>query len=54
MGAALRFVAELLGGYAPGWGVLVALGGTLGVIAFLVFAVGLWRATGHGPALSSG
>jgi hypothetical protein len=53
-GAALRFVAELLGGYAPGCGVLVALGGTLGVIALLMFAVGLWRATGRGPALSSG
>jgi hypothetical protein len=53
-GAALRFVAELLGAYAPGWGFLVALGGTLGVIAFLVFAAGLWRATGRAPALSSG
>jgi uncharacterized protein involved in response to NO len=50
-GAALRFVAELLRGYAPGWGAAVALGGTLGVASFVVFAVGLWRATGHAPAL---
>jgi hypothetical protein len=45
-GAAIRFAAELVGGYAPGWGALVALGGTLGVAAFVVFAVGLWRASG--------
>jgi hypothetical protein len=53
-GAAIRFVAELLGGYALGWGALVALGGTLGVAAFVVFAIGLWRATGQAPALASG
>jgi len=53
-GAALRFVAELLGGYAPGWGGAVALGGTLGVVAFVVFAGGLWRATGRAPALGLG
>jgi hypothetical protein len=50
-GAAVRFVAELLGGYAPGWGAAVSLGGTLGVASFVVFAVGLWRATGHAPAM---
>jgi hypothetical protein len=50
IGAALRFVAELFGGYGPGWGALVALGGTLGVTAFVVFAVGLWRASGRAPA----
>ncbi|MGI9147993.1 MAG: hypothetical protein ACR2IK_15805 [Chloroflexota bacterium] len=48
-GAALRFGAELAGGYAPGWGPLVALGGALGVLAFSVFAVGVWRASGQGP-----
>lgn len=50
LGAALRGSAELVGGYAPGFGALVALGGTLGVAAFTVFAVGLWRATGRAPA----
>jgi len=45
IGAAIRFVAELFGGYAEGWGALVALGGMLGVAAFVVFAVGLWQAT---------
>ena len=50
VGAALRFAGEFLGGYSPGWGALVALGGTLGVVSFSVFAVGLWRATGRAPA----
>jgi hypothetical protein len=45
IGAALRGGAELVGGYSPGWSLLVALGGTLTVIAFTVFAVGLWRST---------
>jgi hypothetical protein len=51
VGAALRFVAELFGGYGAGWGALVALGGTLGVAAFVVFAVGLWQATTGVPSL---
>jgi hypothetical protein len=41
VGAALRLGAELLGGYAPVFGPLVALGGSLAVVAFTVFAVGL-------------
>ncbi len=45
-GAALRVVAELLGGYGPGWGAAAALGGALGVAAFTVFAVGVIRTTG--------
>jgi NnrS protein len=53
VGAALRFVAEFVGGYTPGWAAIVALGGTLGVVSFVVFAVGLWRATGRAPALGS-
>jgi hypothetical protein len=53
-GAALRFGAEFLGGYAPGWGAVAALGGTLGIVAFVVFAIGLWRVTGRAPALGSG
>lgn len=48
-GAALRGTAELLGGYRPGWGVGVALGGALAVGAFTVFAVGLWWATARAP-----
>jgi hypothetical protein len=49
VGAALRGGAELIGGYSSGWSVLVALGGTLAVGAFVVFAIGLWRATGRPP-----
>jgi hypothetical protein len=52
IGAALRFVAELFGGYGPGWGALVALGGTLGVVAFIVFGVGLWLSTTGVPSLA--
>jgi hypothetical protein len=48
-GAALRGGAELVVGYAPGWGALVALGATLSVAGFVAFAVGLWRATGRAP-----
>ncbi|MDQ3811806.1 MAG: NnrS family protein, partial [Chloroflexota bacterium] len=48
-GAGLRFGAELLGGYQPGWGAAVALGGTLGVVGFGIFATSLWRTTGHTP-----
>jgi hypothetical protein len=46
VGAALRAGAELVGGYGPGWSLMVALGGLLGVVAFTVFAIGLWRAIG--------
>jgi hypothetical protein len=53
VGAALRFVAELFGGYGLGWGALVALGGTLGVLAFVVFAVGLWRASARVPGIAA-
>jgi hypothetical protein len=49
-GAALRGGAELVGGYAPGWGLAVALGGMLGVGAFVLFAFGLWRTSGRAPA----
>jgi hypothetical protein len=44
LGAALRGVAELIGGYSPGWSVLVGVGGSVAVIAFTLFAFGLWRA----------
>ena len=53
LGAALRGAAELIGGYSPGWSLLVAVGGTLAVIAFTAFAFGLWRATGQTPMTAS-
>ena len=43
--ALLRVSGELGGGYSPGWSEVIAAGGALGVGAFAVFAVGLWRAT---------
>src|SRR5262245_24493634 len=52
LGAALRFGGEFFGGYGPGWGAVVALGGTLAVVSFCMFAFGLWRRTGRAPALS--
>jgi hypothetical protein len=42
VGAALRVGAEAIGGYDPIIGPLVALGGSLSVAAFAVFAVGMW------------
>jgi hypothetical protein len=42
--ALLRVGGQMVGGYAPGWNVLVGVGGTLGAAAFVVFAVGVWRA----------
>jgi len=53
LGAALRGAAELIGGYSPGWSLLVAVGGTLAVVAFTAFAFGLWRATGRTPLTAS-
>ena len=50
IGAALRGGAELVGGYSPGWSSLEALGGTLAVVAFIAFAIGLWRSTVPAPA----
>src|SRR5205085_8644181 len=41
-GATLRFGGAFLGGYAPAGGAVVALAGTLSVVAFVVFAIGLW------------
>lgn len=48
-GAALRAGGELLGGYAPGWGSVTALGGWLGTSVFTVFALWVLRSYGHGP-----
>ena len=49
LGAVLRGGAELIGGYSPGWNLVVALGGSLATVAFVVFAVGLWRSTRRVP-----
>jgi hypothetical protein len=49
LGAALRVGAELLGGYGPLSGPLVALGGMLTWGAFGLFAIGLWSAIGRLP-----
>jgi hypothetical protein len=40
--AALRVAGEMIGGYTPGWNLVVAAGGTLGTAAFVAFAIGLW------------
>jgi hypothetical protein len=49
IGAILRGGAELIGGYGSGWSSAVGLGGLLAVIAIVIFALGLWRATGRVP-----
>ncbi len=43
VGALLRVGGEMLGGYAPGWNILVGAGGTIGAAAFTVFAIAVWR-----------
>ncbi len=48
--AGIRVIAELSGGYNPGWGALVALGGLLGAGAFTQFAWDLWRTTRGAPS----
>ena len=49
VGALLRVGAEYLGGYAGVAGPLLALGGTLGVIGFSLFAVAMWSSLGRLP-----
>ena len=51
IGAASASSPSSLVATVRGWGALVALGGTLGVAAFIVFAVGLWQATVRVPAM---
>jgi hypothetical protein len=48
-GAALRVVAEALGGYGPLAGPVVALGGALTLVGFGLFAGGMWSALGRLP-----
>jgi len=49
IGALVRIFAELLAGYGPLGGPLVALGGTLTVVGFAVFAAGMWSSLGRLP-----
>ena len=44
LGALIRVVAEAVGGYEPITGPLIALGGSLSVAAFAVFAIGMLSA----------
>jgi hypothetical protein len=53
-GAALRVVAEALGGYGPLAGPVVALGGALTLGGFGLFAGAMWSALGRLPRLSPG
>ncbi|MCC6176275.1 MAG: hypothetical protein IT305_13295 [Chloroflexi bacterium] len=50
VGALARVVGEWVGGYAPSVAPLVAAGGILGTLAFLIFAGALWLATDRMPA----
>jgi hypothetical protein len=47
VGALLRVVAEWIAGYQYPLGLLVALGGTLTVVGFCIFAARLWRSLGR-------
>jgi NnrS protein len=49
LGAAIRVAAEALGGYDAVSGPLIALGGTLSVAAFALFAVGMWSSLSRLP-----
>lgn len=46
-GALLRAGGEAIGGYTEGWNIVVACGATLSTVAFVIFAVGLWREAGR-------
>lgn len=48
-GALLRVGAEMIGGYAGAAGPLLALGGTLGVVGFTIFAAAMWSSLGRLP-----
>jgi uncharacterized protein involved in response to NO len=49
-GALLRVGGELTGGYGGYFGPITGVGGTLGVVGFLLFAASLWPALGHLPS----
>ena len=48
-GALIRVVAEVVGGYELVTGPLVALGGTISILAFIGFAAGMWSSLGRLP-----
>lgn len=49
LGAFIRVVAEAIGGYDTITGALIALGGTVTILAFIVFAAGMWSSLGRLP-----
>jgi hypothetical protein len=49
VGALLRVVAEAIGGYDPITGPIVAFGGTITIVGFSIFAVGMWSALSRTP-----
>jgi hypothetical protein len=49
LGALLRVVAEALGGYQPVFGTFVAIGSSLTLIGYCVFAGRMWAALGRLP-----
>jgi hypothetical protein len=50
IGALIRVVAEGIGGYGMVSGALVSIGGTLGVVGFILFAVAVWGSLPRLPA----
>jgi hypothetical protein len=52
LGAFIRVLAEAIGGYETVTGPLIALGGTSSVVAFVVFALGMWSSLGRLPRAS--
>ena len=48
-GALVRVAAEVTGGYSAETGPLVALGGTLSIVGFALFAAGMWSSLGRLP-----
>ena len=53
VGALVRVVAEVIGGYGPLAGPLVAVGGTLGVAGFTIFSYGLAMSLKRLPGLQA-
>jgi uncharacterized protein involved in response to NO len=49
IGALVRVGAEAVGGYSSETGPLVALGGTLSIVGFALFAVAMWSSLGRLP-----
>ena len=49
IGALVRVGAEAVGGYSADTGPLVALGGTLSLVGFGLFALGMWSSLGRLP-----